>query len=293
MVEAETLLLYSTGLAPSPGMKPAVCPSKDLLMTRSDSCMPHGGRPPHATGPTVVSRCRPTAVLAATAVLLAWLPLPSSAAVVLFDNLSAGSPNGSSGVSNTQWLAQGFSTTTAGFVLDEVSVQLWNNTGTTGNFELQVWDALGASGSPGSQVGSAIYTGLAQSLSSSPSGLLTASSLGVTLAATTDYYLVARGTSLTDVPGPGFSFPGSLAWNQTNVVTTPMRITTDSAASWLSPTRNSFMSVTAVPEPSTGILLAAGFVAWCCCHRLRNGERCAPRPAGSCLAIASPTMRLR
>lgn len=91
----------------------------------------------------------------------------SRAGVVLFDNLSAGSQNGSTGVTNTVWLTQAFTTTATDFVLDSVSLRLWDQNDTSGNFELQVWDALGASGSPGSLVGSAIYTGLAQNLGSS------------------------------------------------------------------------------------------------------------------------------
>ena len=108
----------------------------------------------------------------------------SRAGVVLFDNLSAGSFNGSFGVTNTQWVAQAFSTTATDYVLDEVSLRLWNQNGTTGNFQIQVWDALGTSGRPGAQVGSAIYTGLAQNLGDSESpGLLTIPGLGVALGA--------------------------------------------------------------------------------------------------------------
>ena len=75
--------------------------------------------------------------------------------VILFDNLSSSS-NGSIGVSNTQWPAQAFSTTATDYVINELSLLLWNQNGTTGDFEIQIWDALGTSGKPGNQVGSAI-----------------------------------------------------------------------------------------------------------------------------------------
>lgn len=255
---------------------------EDLLMTSPQIGPPHGARRAHSTSRQPVAYRLTLALLAAMAGLFAWLPLPSSAAVVLFDNLSAGSPNGNMGVSNTQWPAQAFSTTATDFVLDEVELQLWNNTGTTGTFELQVWDALGASGTPGSQVGGAIYTGLAQNLSGSSSGLLTASSLNVTLAASTNYYLVARGTSLTDVGTPPFTFSGGLAWNQTNVNTTATYVTPNSAGSWTGPmATDSFMRVTAVPEPATGMLVVAALVAWWprrCVQRARRSlQRQIPR----------------
>jgi hypothetical protein len=195
----------------------------------------------------------------------------SRAGVVLFDNLSAGAgqANGSTGVTNTVWLTQAFTTTATDFVLDSVSLRLWNQNGTSGNFELQVWDALGASGSPGSLVGSAIYTGLAQNLGSSYGSLLTVPGLNVLLAASTNYYLLARGTSLTDVPGGFGPVSGTLYWDQTNVNTSAAYFTVDSGTSWSSPVTNGFMSVTAVPEPSSGVLFAAGLAAWAMLRRRR------------------------
>ncbi len=181
--------------------------------------------------------------------------------VVLFDNLSdAGS--GSTGVTNTQWTAQAFSTTATDFVLDEVSLRLWDVRGTTeGNFEIQVWDAAGDSGSPGAQVGSAIYTGLAQNLPDA-SSLLTISGLSVTLGASTNYYLLARGTTL--------SSGDSLRWDVTSGITSNAYASTTSGASWIGPRGNNFyMSVTAVPEPSSGIMIAAGLAAWAMLRRRR------------------------
>ncbi len=175
----------------------------------------------------------------------------------LFNNLSD-AINGSTNVSNTQWLAQGFSTTTTNFVLDEVALRLSDKRGdTTGNFEIQVWDAAGASGSPGAQVGSAIYTGLAENLPDA-SSLLTISGLSVTLGASTNYYLLARGTTLNS--------EGALQWDVTNGITSNAYASTNSGTSWVGPRSNNFiMSVSAVPEPSSYALMigaaALGVVA--------------------------------
>jgi len=170
--------------------------------------------------------------------------------------------SGDFGVANSQWVAQAFSTTATGYVLEEVSLQLWNQNGTTGSFEIQVWNALGLSGRPGAQVGSAIFTGQAGSLGDSTS-LLTIPALSVALAANTPYYLVARGTTLTDVNG-GFlgPLPGSLAWNATDVNTSNSYDTVD-GTNWGGPySQNLYMKVTAVPEPSTEIMIGAALAAW-------------------------------
>ena len=192
-------------------------------------------------------------------VALALPGLPVGAEVILFDNLAAGSPNGSFGVSNAQWTAQSFATTTAGFILDEVSIRLWNQNGTSGNFEIQVWDALGAGGRPGAQVGAAVYTGLAENLGSSYGSLLAVSGLNFTLAPSTSYYLVAAGTSLTDIPDFFGPIPGTLYWDATNVVTSPAYVTSNSGANWNGPfSQNLYMKATAIPEPSTCMMVLAG-----------------------------------
>lgn len=187
----------------------------------------------------------------------------SRAGVVLFDNLSAGDPNGNFGVNNSQWVAQAFSTTATGYVLDEVSLRLWNPNGTTGSFQIQVWTS-GTSGRPGAQVGSAIYTGQAASLGDSDS-LLTIAGLSVALGANTPYYLVARGTTLDDA--------GFLAWNATNVITSNSYDTIN-GSTWNGPySQNLYMKVSAVPEPSTAIMIGAALAAWVIRRHRRAPER--------------------
>jgi hypothetical protein len=184
--------------------------------------------------------------------------LPASASVVLFDNLSAGSPNGNVNATNTVWLAQAFSTTSTGFILTDASLRLWNQSGTTGNFEVQVWDSLGASGKPGAQVGPTIYIGQAEDLGGNGS-LLSITDLNVPLVADTTYYLVVAGAGLTDTEsGSEFLFPGSLAWDATDVNTMPSYDAINS--DWIGPfATNYYMQITAVPEPtSTLLILLAG-----------------------------------
>jgi hypothetical protein len=203
--------------------------------------------------------------------VLAFSGMTARAELILFDNLSAGSPNGEISASNSQWTAQSFSTTSSGFILSEVALQLWNGSETSGNFEIQIWDALGTAGAPGSQVGGAIYTGLAENLGNT-SSLLTVSGLSVLLAPDTAYYLVAAGTSLADIPGPFGSTPGWLNWNATDVFTSSAYDSVNSGANWNGPfSQNLYMKVTAasaaVPEPGTwaaAVLLVGGaaFARW-------------------------------
>ena len=115
------------------------------------------------------------------------------------------------------------------------------------------------SGWRGPQVGAAVYTGLAQNLGSTYGSLLAVSGLNFTLTPDTTYYLVAAGTSLADVSGGGFTIPGTLYWDATNVVTSPAYDTSNSGASWNGPfSQNLYMKATAVPEPSTCAMALAG-----------------------------------
>jgi hypothetical protein len=145
------------------------------------------------------------------------VPVPPE---TLFDNLPAPLPNGYTGVNNGQWTAQKFSTTASGFVVYEVALRLWNPDGTTGGYEVQVWDDSGTSGRPGAQVGSTLYTGLAENLGDSSGSLLTISGLSFSLDPDTNYFIVVRGTSLADIEGPFGPVSGSLAWDMTDVNTT-------------------------------------------------------------------------
>jgi len=217
------------------------------------------------------------------AVLLLGIQTQRSFALeVLADNLAQTSDAGSVDVSNTQWVSQSFTTTTAGSTLTGVSLRLFNNSGTTGTFALQIWNSEGTGGRPGAQVGSSFYSGLAQNLSSSGPGLLEVTGLNVTLAANRTYYIIARGESLTDVDLGGDLFPGSLAWSATassggTGFPAAKWASINSGASWNGPFTgyNYGMRIVAVPEPSTWALagLSSGVLAWAVRRRSRSGER--------------------
>ena len=185
-------------------------------------------------------------------------------AAVIFDNLSKTS-NGSMVVSNTQSIAQAFHTTATDFILTGVQLRLYNMNGTTGGYELQLWDATGASGSPGVQTGAALYTGLAQNLTASPppiGSLLSVTGLNRTLAANTTYYLVVAGTNLSSValPGPAipgipaFSVPGSLAWSTTTIWTAGGGgMFSKPGATWSSQSGYGMMKIEAGPGSATSV----------------------------------------
>ena len=89
------------------------------------------------------------------------------------------------------------------------------------------------------------------------------------LGANTAYYLVARGTTLTDVSIGSFTSSGTLYWDATNVITSNSYDTTD-GSTWAGPySQNLYMKVTAVPEPSPAIMIAAGLAAWAMLRRRR------------------------
>ena len=209
----------------------------------------------HAIFPAAALRALPVFLL------FAGTNMKSSAAVALFDNLAAGSPNGYFGVTNSQWSCQAFSTTATDFVVSEVSLRLWNQSGTTGGYEIQIWDANGTAGRPGAMVGSAVHVGLAQDLGGPPS-VLNITGLNVSLQASKTYFLVALGTSLTETGDPEFfSSPGFLAWDATNVNFTATYDTGDSGSSWYGPySQNLYMKISteSVPEVSSITICALG-----------------------------------
>lgn len=181
-------------------------------------------------------------------------------AVAIFDNMAAGSPNGAFGVGNQQWSAQAFTTTQSNYTISEVSLRLWNQNGTSGAFQVGIFDASGASGSPGSTPATIIYTGLAEELGSSDGSVLQISGLSVSLLPETNYYLAVLGTELTEVlMFDEFSSPGTLYWGATDVNNGPVFSTGDSAANWSGPyPQNLYMSISAeaVPEPGVPGMLA-------------------------------------
>ena len=87
-------------------------------------------------------------------------------------------------------------------------------------------------------MGSALSTGLAQNLIGTPVSLLSVTGLNRVLAPSTTYYLVAAGTTLTDIPDPDPSEPpqpGYLGWNMTDTATSGLSgvyASTNSGTTW-------------------------------------------------------------
>lgn len=192
---------------------------------------------------------------------------PLQAAMILFDNLTAPNPNGATYVTNTQITAQKFLTTTTARQLSMVSLRLSNQNQTSGSYQIQIWDATGDAGSPGAQVGTEIYSGLAEDLSSDANSLLTISDLNVVLETNTAYFLVVRGSSLTDVASGFFldpPVPGALAWSMTD--TNPSGAYDGDSTVWSGPySQNFYMKIEAnvVPEPASALFILISGTTLC------------------------------
>ena len=183
----------------------------------------------------------------------------SRAAAVLFDNL--GQVGGAYSSTSLVSLAQGFTTTSTNFVLSEIVLPLWIRAGATGAYEISVWDSTGTGGSPGVQVGSAIYSGLAQDLSTTWGSRLTISGLSVDLLPSTNYYLVSKNTSVAPAT--------NLIWKLSDTVSSPFY--EFASGSWGGPyPSNMEMKITAVPEPSAAALLVLGIGGMIVLRRCRH-----------------------
>ncbi len=188
--------------------------------------------------------------LALTGTLALSLTAHSSRAAVIFDNLSTPVSPGAIAVLNTQHVAQAFTTTATDFVLTAVHLQLYlQMPGSMGTYELQLWDSGGPSGGPGAQVGTALYTGFAQNLSTTSNTLLSVTGLNRTLAANTTYYLVAAGKTLTGMfmPPPLPPMPGGLGWNTTSPSSAAFYSSNNSGTTWSSFSATGYMKIEAGP----------------------------------------------
>ena len=184
----------------------------------------------------------------------------SRAAAVLFDNL--GQPGGGYSSTFPVSLAQAFTTTSTDFVLSEVSLPLWRQAGAAGTYEILVWDSTGDGRSPGAQVGSAIHTGFAENLSTTGGSLLTISGLNIALSPSTTYYLVSRNTSVAPA--------ADLFWKLSNINTSSFYEFSFGSWGGLVTASNMEMKITAVPEPSAGVLLVLGIGGFIALRRCRR-----------------------
>lgn len=196
---------------------------------------------------------------------------------VLADNLSQ-TFDGNAGTTNSTGAAQSFVTDASGYIVTEVALRAYNDSGTTGAYDVQIWDSTGSSGSPGAQVGSSIFTGEAGDLPSDSSNILLIDNLNVELQPSTTYYLVLKPVSLSTVGDPEDPIPGTLGLRTTPstsgtgfpasrsyIVTGPSSST--GPFSW-----NFGVRVTAVPEPSTWAMgsLSCSLLGWSAMRRRRT-----------------------
>lgn len=108
-----------------------------------------------------------------------------------------------------------FQTTATGYVIDTVKVQLKNNDAASGQIDVAIYDASGASGAPGTIVGTAVGTVPAGTLTSTYQ-TFTFSSLNRTLAPSTNYWVVISSTGLSSVSPFDPDSPASASVARTN-----------------------------------------------------------------------------
>jgi hypothetical protein len=160
------------------------------------------------TGFRLVSMAR-LLVLVIFLMLFMGLATTAFAAPVDLANNLANYTIASSNVSNSQWMAQAFTTTATNTRVTSVVMALCSGPGVAGTYIVEIWNATGAGGRPGSKVADVAANADAASLpsdSSCSASAKTFSGLSIQLAPSTIYYLVAR---------PGAGMLGSLWWHIT------------------------------------------------------------------------------
>ena len=195
----------------------------------------------------------------AVAAAVGGLSQSVTASVVLIDSLNGATADGSVDISDTQWAAQTFTTTATDYVLDLLTVRLYNNAATAGDMVVSIYDATGADGRPGSLVRNVIFQEVAD-LGTSLSDTTRVARIFAAdpypsrvLSPSTTYYVAIKGSGITG---------GTGKWTWTNNITgTGVSASLTSSfdgSTWGAPqaTVPQQVRVTAVPEPS-GLALAA------------------------------------
>jgi len=215
----------------------------------------------------------------AVAVAVGGLGQSATASVVLIDSLNGATADGSVDISDTQWAAQTFTTTASDYVLDLLTVRLYNNAATAGDMVVSIYDATGAGGRPGSLVRNVIFQEVAD-LGTSLSDTTRVARIFAAdpypsrvLSPSTTYYVVIKGSGIT-------GGTGKWTWTNTNTGTgvsgSVSSYSTD-GSTWGAPqaTVPLQLQVTAVPEPS-GLALAAiagsGAMGWRQRARVRSAR---------------------
>ncbi len=211
------------------------------------------------------------------AVLFLWACIASwgnrAVSVEIYDNLTQPvSVNGS--FSNGTWPALSFRTTDVGYILESVTIPMWNpNLLNTGTITFRVYNSGGPGGTPGLAMGATLGTISIAGISSSSYQNVTFSGLNRTLTANTNYWIVTQARDLGGLyyVGATNTAGGIVTGSQGNSVTTT------GGASWSAPSTSLFVigRVTAVPEPSTYVLAGLSVLAIAFAARSRSTKAAA------------------
>jgi hypothetical protein len=194
------------------------------------------------------------------AVLVVQFPVTSiMAAAVLSSNMDV-APTSTTSISNGQWMAAPFHTTSALTQLTDVVLDVYNSGNYFGgDLSVEIWTSQANSAGPGTLVQSILQS----PFSSSP---ISITGLSLTLQPDTEYAVVTKGNVFAGQGSGPFQFPGSLTWYSVGVSThtgdgfvAGSWWSGDSGASWNADSQTMKMSVfAAVPEPSTYCMALAG-----------------------------------
>jgi hypothetical protein len=204
------------------------------------------------------------AAIASLAVLCATVANAAPPTDVVFGNLGAAGldalSNTNYGVTDTSWLAQGFTVGGTNTTLKSVSLGLFDNNSTS--VRLQVF----ASGSAG-PTGTALGTSNQNVLGTTPTLQTFVFSPNLTLASGSSYWIVASTQESSGLFNWAFNDAGDFGTQQNSsgwaAVANQARLSTDSGATWSNSgvNRPASFSIQAVPEPSTYALAGIGIAA--------------------------------
>ena len=123
--------------------------------------------------------------------------------IVVVNSLTGASPgsvttSSSDAISNTDWVAQQFTTPADHFIITDVALQLWNVGGVaTGTYDVSFWDTSGTSGAPGVKVANVAVAAAISALGTTNAGQVTFNALSIGLTEATNYFLVVSSSAIS------------------------------------------------------------------------------------------------